>query len=164
MKHFKASITPEDIRWYYDEKSKMPCHDAILRPIVESAIKIIVYGIDVSSELYQLASPILIKSKGKFEIDLSKEVIDGFEYLWNAHSWKRGSILIVLPNNFNFESILEKCHSIGIFTNPNTGNSISAIKSAKKEVENDNISVLLPASNGIEWMQVYYDEEVKRII
>ena len=159
MEHFVASITPKEIRWHYDEKSKMNCHDSILQPIVQSAIKIFVYGIKKDSELYQIASPILINSKGKFEIDLSKDVINGYEYLWNAHGWKRGSILIVLPYNYNFKSILEKCHGIGIFDNPNTGNSMSAIKNAKKEEKNNNISVVFSASNGIEWMQVYYDQK-----
>ena len=159
MEHFVTSITPKEIRWHYDEKSKMECHDLILRPLIQAAKKVYIYGLKEGSEIYEIALPILIKSKGKYEIDLSKEVISEHEYLWNSHGWKRGSILIILPNSFDFNTIIENCHSTGIFYNPNTGNTLSAIKKAKKEVENNNISVILPASNGIEWMQVYYDKE-----
>jgi hypothetical protein len=99
-------------RRHYDEKSKLPAHDSVIRPLLENCIYAYVYGLKNDDELYK--------------------------------------------NNINlFYNIFKNTFNPGIIDNPNTGNTISAIKRCKEEMENGNIGVCISASNGIEYMYIY---------
>jgi hypothetical protein len=64
---------------------------------------------------------------------------------------------MVLEGDFDFKEIFRHCYRPGIAENPNTGNSPSATKKCKDEANKGNIGVCFPASNGIEWIQIYTD-------
>ena len=102
----------------------------------------------------------MIYEKGKHKLDLTKECVIGHEDLWYANKWKRGSIIIILKNNLEiFENVFKYVFNPGISGTPNSGNTSSAIKKCKDEMKNGNIGICLPASNGIDWMQIYIKQE-----
>ena len=103
-KPLSVNLTGE-IRHQYDENSSLPIHELIIRPLLENSINTFVYkGTTEEFFLYGKKQipikleniDILIKNRHKFKFDKSKECILGNEYLWNAKSWKRGSIVMVI--------------------------------------------------------------------
>jgi len=165
----QVNLTGE-IRHHYDENSVLPAHELVIRPLLENSLDIFVYKgtkeefflcgkMQIPIKLEQ--EDILISDKGKFKFDKTKECIIGHEYLWNATMWKRGSIVFVLePNKMNFAEIFKNTCRPSFEGTPNSGNTISAIKKCKLEMEKGNIAAILPASNGIEWIQIYVKGEV----
>ncbi|WP_254560264.1 hypothetical protein [Dyadobacter diqingensis] len=154
-----------DIRHNYDEKSVLPAHELVVRPLLEKSIDAFVYrGMKDGFFLYgKMQTPIkleeidfLIKDRGKFKFDKRKECIKGNEYLWNATTWKRGSIIFILKDGqINFSELFKNTYGPGISATPNSGNTASATKKCREEAERGNIAICLPASNGLEWMTIY---------
>ena len=152
-------------KYHYEEKDKLPAHELVIRPLLEHSIDAYIYKgtkeefflcgkMQVPIQLMQ--EDILISDKGKFKFDKTKECISGHEYLWNAAMWKRGSIIIVLDNDPDlFREIFKHTYNPELQATPNAGNSASAIKKCKEEMEKGRIAVCLSASNGIEFMQIY---------
>ena len=157
FKPLNVSLTPRDIRHHYNEREKLPAHDKVIRPLFAGSINTYVYGLRNDSEMLRLNNSILVWDKGKYKFDKNMDCITGHEYLWNATSWKRGSIVMILRRDFDFREIFRHCYRPGITENPNTGNSPSATKRCKEEVKRGNIAICFPASNGIEWVQIYTD-------
>ena len=154
-------------KWHYEEKNKLPAHDLVIKPLLENCMYSFVYGLRNDGELYVNNKDILIKEKGRHKFDTTKECITGHEYLWNITGGKRGSIIIILENNLDiFDKILKHTFipinsDIPIIENPNTGNTISAIKICKEEMEKGNIGLCFTASNGLEDMYIYAGLETK---
>jgi len=151
-------LTSSDIRHHYDEQAELPAHEKVIRPMLSNCIEAFIYGLSDKSDLYKLNADILIKDKGKYKLDRNKECITGHEYLWNATTWKRGSIALILNKDFDFTDIFKNCYRPGLVATPNSGNSLSAVKKCKEESEKANIGICFSASNGIEWIQIYTDE------
>jgi hypothetical protein len=142
-------------KYQYDGKSKLPAHDFVLKPLLDNCIYSYVYGIKDNNELYINNKNILIKEKGKYKLDTTKDCINGHEYFWSAIKWERGSIIIILEGIKIFNEIFKYTYNPSISGTPNSGNTISAIKKCKDEMEKGNIGIIFPASNGMEWMQIY---------
>jgi len=102
-----VSLTPSDIRHYYNEHESLTAHDKVIRPLFKKSVDTFVYGLTDTSELLNLNRDILIKDKGKYRFDKTKECITGHEYLWNATTWKRGSIVIIVKKDFDFTDIFK---------------------------------------------------------
>jgi len=165
----QVNLTGE-IRHHYDENSALPAHESVIRPLFEKSTGTFVYK-GTKEEFFlcdKMQIPIklekediLISDKGKFRFDKTKECITGHEYLWNATMWKRGSIVIVLePNSVNFAEIFKNTSRPCFTQTPNSGNTVSAIKKCKLEMEKGNIAIILSATNGMEWMQIYAKGEL----
>ncbi|MFV5698389.1 hypothetical protein ACM55H_08455 [Flavobacterium sp. ZT3R17] len=154
-----------DIRHHYDEKNVLPAHELVIRPLLEKSTDAFVYrGTKDEYFLYgKMQVPIkleeidiLIKDRGKFKFDKKKECILGNEYLWNATTWKRGSIIFILKDGqINFSELFKNTYRPGKSATPNSGNNASATKKCREEAEKGNIAICLPASNGLEWMTIY---------
>ena len=98
----------------------------------------------------------MIPSRGRYALDLSKEVILGHEPLWNSTGWQRGSILVLVNDvsNIEFGKLFENSHSPSVSNNPNTGESPGAVRLALREAARGRLVVLFPASNGVEWATI----------
>ena len=152
-------------KYRYEETDKLPAHELVIRPLFENSLETLVYkGRKDDFFLYgKMNYPIkleqediLVPDKGKFRFDKTKECITGHEYLWNAHTGKRGSIVLVLENNFDiFRKIFKHTYNPDLTETPNTGNTVSAIKKCKEEMGKGNIAICLSLSNGMEHMQIY---------
>ena len=97
----------------------------------------------------------LVRERGKFRLDLSRECVNGAEIFWNASSFRRGSVIILLEGEFDPAPILRRCAEISIDETPNMGNSPAATKLAKRAMSEGRIAVLFSAGGGIEWMDIY---------
>ena len=152
-----VSLTPSDIRHHYNEHETLTAHDKVIRPLFKESVDTFVYGLTDKSELLNLNRDILIKDRGKYRFDKTKECITGHEYLWNSTNWKRGSIVIIIKKNFDFTDIFKNAYRPGLTETPNSGNSPSATKKCKEAADKGDIGICFPASNGIEWIQIYTD-------
>ena len=153
------------IRHHYDENSVLPVHELVIRPLLENSSDAFIYKgakeefflcgkIQVPIKLEH--EEILIPDRGKFRFNKTKECIVGHEYLWNATMWKRGSIVIVInPGKVDFAEIFKNTYNCDFTETQNSGNTLSAIKMCRAEMENGNIAIIFSASNGIEWMRIY---------
>lgn len=103
----------------------------------------------------------LVRERGKFRLDLSRECVNGAEIFWNACSFRRGSVVVLLEGEFDLAPILRRCAEISIDETPNMGNSPAATKLAKRAMSEGQIAVLFSASNGIEWMDIYAPDAVR---
>ena len=167
------ALTPNDIRLSYDEHLPLPAHDIVLRPLLYNSLYSYVYGLTKESELYKDNAGILNAEKGKFKINTDNECIRGHEYLWNAQRRKRGSIVIICkPETIDFGSVFKGCYRLGLMGTPNAGNTLSATKYCRQEMEQGNIAICFPANNGFDSMLIYVKEplrsklffEAKRVI
>ncbi|PTQ99730.1 hypothetical protein C8P68_102560 [Mucilaginibacter yixingensis] len=158
-------LTSKDVRHYYDQYSPLDNHELVIRPILYNSENAYVYELNTDSELYLNNSNILIKDKGKFKFDTSKECIKGHEYLWNAQRRTRGSIVIVCDaNRIDLRSIFAGCFWVGIAGTPNTGQTLTATKLCKKEANNGKLAFCFSATNGLETMLLYVAEPLRSTI
>jgi hypothetical protein len=157
-------------KYHYHEHDMLPAHDFVIKPLLEKCLYCNVYGIKNESELYSTNQDILIKDKGKYTLDTTKECIKGHEYLWNATGGKRGSIIIILKEDIDiFDNILPHTFigidcDIPIIDNPNTGNTISAIRKCQEEMAKGNMGFCLTQNNGLEFMEIYIGQKSKDTI
>ncbi len=153
------------IRHYYNEQDILSIHESVIRPLLYKSIEAFVYrGTKEEHFLYgKVQKPIkleemeiLMKDKGKFKFDQTKECIVGNEYLWNATGWKRGSIVIVLEDGaVDFSTLFKNTYNPGLTETPNMGNTLSATKKCRDESGKGNIAICFSASNGLERMSIY---------
>ena len=140
-------------------------HDQIIAPLLQNALAAYVYNGrkdgSVEHPLNLSEFSFLVRERGKFRLDLSRECVNGAEIFWNACSFRRGSVVVLLDGEFDPAPILRRCAEISIDETPNMGNSPAATKLAKRAMSEGRIAVLFSASNGIEWMDIYTPEAVR---
>ena len=160
LDHFFVRLIPDGF-YEYEESETLPAHDLILRPLLTSAKECYVYGLNKGTELFHQCTDILSFTRNKYQLDLKKEVIRGYERLWNATGWQRGSILIFLElETLKKLNIFTSCYDPGILDNPNTGESNAAIRFCKDVISKERkVGLCFSASNGIEWMTVYANKD-----
>lgn len=140
---------------------KFPAHREVLEPLLEAANEGWVYGLNPSRKPYQEASEFLKKEKGKYRVLLGGNLIDGYEYFWNATGWERGTVLLLLPRNkIDIKRVFSHCKSVSVMTNFMAGHTPAAIRYARsKVVSSDMIACCFSASNGFEWMDIFAKPE-----
>lgn len=155
MERYSLTLMPDKFSIFEQVDWHLPTFDTFLRPLLNYSKDCYVYGVS-DKNITPLLSSILIKDKGKYRLDLTKEVISGFEFLWNGSYPERGSIVIVLePDNIDFSSIFSHCFDTLISNNPNTGMTLGAVKFSKKQVEQGFVSLCFSETNGFEWVDVF---------
>lgn len=160
MERFSLTLMPDKFSIYGQVDWHLPTFDSFLRPVLDNSKYCYVYGISETNITPNL-STILIKYKGKYRLDLTKEVISGYEFLWNGSYPERGSIVIVLePDNIDFSLIFSHCFETLTFNNPNTGMTPGAVKFSKKQVEQGFVSLCFSETNGFEWVDVFAPKEL----
>ena len=143
-------------------------HDQIIAPLLQNALATYVYNGRKDSAVGAFGSvehplnlsdfSFLVRERGKFRFDLAHQCVNGAEIFWNACSFRRGSVVVLLDGEFGLAPILRRCAEISIDETPNMGNSPAATKLAKRAMSEGQIAVLFSASNGIEWMDIYAPE------
>jgi hypothetical protein len=122
----------ELIEWNQSNKLKMgehlKVHDDVVRPILKAAHECFVFGVKKNSPVLKHCKAILTPTRGKHAVDLSQEVISGFEPLWNSSAPDRGSIVAAVePAKFK-PAILARGRRSYVLGNPQAANTLSAIK------------------------------------
>ena len=146
-------------------------HDQIIAPLLQNALAAYVYNgrkDSIAGAFGSVEHPLnlsdfsfLVGERGKFRLDLSRECVNGAEIFWNACSFRRGSVVVLLDGEFDLVPILRRCVEIDIDETPNMSNSPAATKLAKRAMSEGRIAVLFGASNGIEWMDIYAPKAVQ---
>jgi hypothetical protein len=157
----------------YKETDHLQAHERVVRPLFNASTKAYIYRSTAKPRKYYTgdiipgSGPLELKDesilkpeKGKYIFDKTQECITGHEYLWNATRHKRGSIVLVLENDFDFREIFPHCFAPGNLLNPNTGQSTGSVRLCKKIREENAIAAVFSASNGIQYMTIYASDEV----
>jgi len=161
MNHFSIDLIPfgfDD----YEENTVLPAHDLILQPLFFEAKECYIYGLKKDTDLFNKCTDVIDWSHNKYKLNLRKEVIKGYESLWNATGWRRGSIVVFIDlEEFMNLNIFSFCYDPSIWENPNSGESMAAIRFCKRKVEKDKvIGLCFSASNGIQYMKLYATEDI----
>lgn len=154
LNHFFVRLIPNGY-YDYEENEALPAHELILRPLL------LLYGLKKDTELFQQCTDIFSFTRNKYKLESKKEVIKGYEQLWNATGWQRGSILIFLESEkLKKLNIFTSCYDPSISENPNSGESAAAIRFCKDVVTKEKlVGLCFSASNGIEYMKVYAESD-----
>jgi hypothetical protein len=145
----------------YEENHTFPEHDLVIRPLLENCIYSYIYVPKENIGTYSNNKDILIREKGKYRLDLSKECIKGHERLWNCYDYDNDhhnycSIIIIMKSDFNlFDKIFENTFNPSVMGTPNTGNSISALKKCKEEMEKGNFGICISWCCNLSYMLIY---------
>jgi len=169
MEYFKPFFVKIPGRARDDDHTS--AHDQIIAPLLQNALAAYVYNGRKDSIVGAFGSvehPLnlsdfnfLVRERGKFRLDLARECVNGAEIFWNACSFRRGSVVVLLDGEFDPAPILRRCAEIDIDETPNMGNTASATKLAKRLMSKGQIAVLFSAGGGIEWMDIYAPEAVQ---
>jgi hypothetical protein len=146
----------------YDVNMSLPAHESVLRPLVSTASECWVYDIGSDSSIWSASSQILEPHRGKHRIRTDLEMIRGHEVLWNATGGERGTIVILIDavSLLNL-GILRYCSRPSLTENMGAAHTPSALRWAKRRVsQTGTAAVLLPGTNGIEWMDVLAEPEL----
>ena len=156
MEYFKPFFVKIADRARDDDHTS--AHDQIIAPLLQNALSAYVYNGRKDSIVGAFGSverplnlskfSFLVRERGKFRFDLACECVNGAEIFWNACSFRRSSVIILLEGEFDLAPILRRCSEISIDETPNMGNSPAATKLAKRAMSEGQIAVLFSAGAG----------------
>lgn len=138
-------------------KNNVSKYDPLIRILLDNCVYTHLYILRERKEdmewLIEKNSDILIKEKGKYRLDVSKECIKGHEKLWDGYVQGKGTILIVMKDDFDlFGKLFEEAWKLALAGNL-SGNKMNlgglntprwlvpAVKKCKEEKEKGNIAV-----------------------
>lgn len=109
------------------------------------------------------------KGKHRLNTEAAVRTMADFRPFWHAGSWGRGSVALRLPLLADPEGLFSQCSSApgcgpgpSILSSRNQlthGHSKGAIQYADRVVTEGDIVLLLPASNGTEWVDLFAPPE-----
>jgi len=154
---FTVSIHPGGVI-SAEEAAPLSPHDLILRPILQSANLAVVFDAPSDSRAVRESAAILFPESDRLRIALDREVIRGFERLWNAGAGKRGTIAIKSRiTETHLDALFGLCGSAWEWE-PKAQREVfgmRALRFAAAEVSPGWRVFMLSRSNGIEWLGVY---------
>jgi hypothetical protein len=143
-----------------EESKRVPAHRLMVQPLVDAAVEIRIFSMPKESEIRKLIEPIVLDQQGSIKLDLNKEVVQGFEALWNATSWRRGAIAIRLKaSELNWEALLKYCAGPHVWAA--TAERRKVIPDAAVRWCNDftrapgRVAACFSASNGIQGLELF---------
>lgn len=147
-----------------DALEHLPIHDSVIKCLLEIADKCRVY---YGKTKIDIEPSIVMQSEKNFsELNLDCNIIDGREYMWNISGFARGTIMISVPS----ENITESFSRIFLHTTApivyasmnqlKKGHTLSAVNFALQAAKHKHVIFCLPASNGIEWLDVFASQEM----
>lgn len=124
---FRAELISDDVS-SIDPDESLAMHRRVLRPILALATECHVYGLKKTSPLLDRCADILTPEKGRHALDLSQEIVKGYEPLWNATASERGSIVASIPLRAFDRSVLRYALKFYVLGNPNVSHTPAAIR------------------------------------
>jgi hypothetical protein len=145
-----------------EENAPLPPHQLILRPILNKAECALIFDAPRDSRPILEAQSILRKGKGEWTLDLSQEVIHGYERLWNATACSRGTIVIKsrIENN-ELERLFRYCGEAWKFTRSSERASFgtNALNFANDHTRDGTRVFMLSKTNGVEWLGIFCTDD-----
>jgi hypothetical protein len=153
--NFTVSLLTHD-ELFADPHTSHRVHKTVLLLLISISDGCWVYGKIDDSETWQSVSDILVPQRGKFKVRTTGDPISDREVFWNAHSGRRGTIVISVPIDKFSPEIFRNCKAAWVSNNFRAGHTPAAISFAKRAIEDQShIIFCLPRNNGIEWMTVF---------
>lgn len=151
-----SPITAMDI----DVNSSLPVHERVLRPLIQQSAECRVYGLKKKAEIYSAITAIISKETRAFLcLDITKEILHGYEKLWNVRFRGRGTILLVLkPPMALSQEVFVHCSAPDVMSSMTQlckAHTASAIRDAIQLQNSGSLCICFPANNGIEWIDIF---------
>lgn len=161
MERFTLQVVPNNFEYDRALHSAMhfPAFESVLSPLLKQALRCYIYGLK-NSEVKNTLQQIIVADRGKYRLDLEKEVIEGFEWFWHSGYPDRGSIVILIdPKQMDLTPIFSHCFDVLIMDNPNTGHTPSAVQFCRKQSGLGLIAICITETNGLEWLDLFASVE-----
>jgi hypothetical protein len=141
----------------------LPVHGSVIRPLLAKAVECRVYGFRKNSELTERLVHIAQLRGRVWNLDLGQELIRGHERLWNEGCVHHGIVIVSSVSPQDMQPILTECHGPYVMASLyqiQEGNSKAAVSYCQKIAEETNhTAFLLPGSNGIEWADIFANDD-----
>jgi hypothetical protein len=124
---FRAELISDEVETLEPEES-VAAHRKVIRPLLAAADECYVYGLRRGSPLLAQCEAILSPDRGRYALDLSREVVVGYEPLWNATARDRGSIVAVVPTAAFDRAVFRSALRFYVISNPNISHTPAAIR------------------------------------
>lgn len=125
---FRAELTEWEAAGRLGLDDTPPAHRRVIRPLMALATEAFVFGLRPNSLVLERCADILIPARGKHALDLSQEVVQGYEPLWNSGPPDRGSIVAAMPVAAFDKKVFRFARRFFVIDNPNTSNSMAAVR------------------------------------
>jgi len=146
--------------------SRIPPHPLVVAPLIKASVEICVHqkrGLEI-----EVPIPPHRKVGSHLLLDSSEELLRGWEAFWNSGWWKRGSITLKLDRGkVDWAELFSWTEYGGVWSSTHQirkGTPAGAIAYCEKNARGDIAVVCFSASNGIEWLDLWFDEEVAEMM
>jgi hypothetical protein len=150
-----SSVNPE---------ARLPIHDNVIRPLLAKAVECRVYGISPRSKLFDLVRQIGQRQERVWRLDVTRELVHGYEPIWNACCEHNGIALrchLTVPES---QPIFAHCSRPDVWLSRYQlcqGTSRAAVAYCFDVARaSDDMVFLIPGSNGLEWMDVFANAQI----
>jgi hypothetical protein len=149
---FRADLISEDFNPESDES--LPIHRRFIRPLLSVADECVVYGLRKGSPLLTRCESILSATRGRHKLDLSQEVVVGYEPLWNANAFGRGSIVAVVQAPAFDRAVFKHALRFMVIGNPSVAQTPAAVSQCKAAAKAGKLAFSFSRHNSMN-VQVY---------
>ncbi len=142
--------------------SRIPAHPLVIAPLIEASIEICVH----QKRGYEIEVPIPPhkKFRSHLVLDQSLELLRGWEAFWNSGREKRGGITIKLNHEqVDWPKLFSWTQYGGVWSSTYQilkGTPSGAVSYSNKNANGEFAVACFSASNGIELLDLWFDEEV----
>jgi hypothetical protein len=146
-----------------NEHAHLAAHDSVLFPLLAKAVECRVYGVSRQSKLFGLLTQIGQRRGRVWYLDLGRELIRGYEPLWNAQCEHQGIAIASRISLDETQPIFDRWGSPEVWGSRYQlyqGTSRAAVSYCFEVAESaEAFAFLIPGSNGLEWIDVLADKE-----
>lgn len=150
--YFECPSWPEVAR-------RIPPHKLVIEPLVSAAQEIRVY--QKRGYEFEVPLPPHTKQRSTLVLDLSAELVRGWEEFWNSGWWKRGGVTIKCDySQIDWSEFFPWTEYGGVWSSPHQiqkGTPSGAVTYCDKHAVGQAVVFCLSASNGIQWLDVWCD-------
>lgn len=143
-----------------DEARRIPPHRLVIEPLVRSANEIRVFQ-NLKYPVEVELPPHFKEHSGRYCLDLSHELVRGWERFWNVGCWRRGAVTLRIPiASIDWSEVFSWTEYGGVWASRYQiakSTPKGAINYCDKNAVASNVVVCLSASNGIKEMDVWCD-------
>jgi hypothetical protein len=149
---FRADLISDD--YNPEPEESLPFHRRFIRPLLDMADECVIYGLSKRSPLLSRCEDILSPERGRHILDLTQEVVLGYEPLWNAKASERGSIVAVVRSSAFDRSILKYALRFMIIGNPGVIQTPAAVRQCRASAKTGKLAFSFSRHNSMN-VQIY---------
>lgn len=159
---FTVTVIPQDV--YLASRANpamaLECHETVLRPLLQSATEVWVYGLKEGSSAMKAAQGMVKRSAGKHLIapdtPTDADLIRGRERFWNAAGGQRGSVVLWLEAGRLPTGIFAHCERAYVLNNPAAAHTPAAFQWVKTAVTSGTtVAAMVSCTNGMQWLSFH---------